>query len=198
MLWWSQNNFEVLLNCKSYLYLKVSRNWHFLTQSLHTCQEEKFGSTSKPPNNTVFPQIVFVRNGSAKYFKNYIKFLHFFRGLIWRIYCRGASKLIQMFPPDICGPPFKCLCNICMNGPLEKILKLCGKIKCALMKSLNPLWNILMLSYNAMDCWMSRTKYFLKKTTLREGENFQKKRGKRECIHRIYYKRIGFPLFCGF
>lgn len=55
-----------------------------------------------------------------------------------------------------------------------------------------------MLSYNAMDCWMSRTKYFLKKTTLQEGENFQKKRGKRECIHRIYYKRIGFPPFCGF
>ena len=43
-----------------------------------------------------------LKNGSAKYFKNCIKLLHFFQGLIWRIYCWGASKLIQIFLPDMC------------------------------------------------------------------------------------------------
>ena len=53
-----------------------------------------------------------------------------------------------------------------------------------------------MLSYNAMDHWMSRTKYFLKKTAPQEGENFQKK-GERECIYRIKCVRLDqiFPSF---
>ena len=42
------------------------------------------------------------KNGSAKIFKNYMKSLHFFQGLIYRIYNWGASKLIQIFLPDMC------------------------------------------------------------------------------------------------
>ena len=42
-----------------------------------------------------------LKNGSAKYFKNSIKLLHFFQGLIWcRYILLGASKLTQIFLPD--------------------------------------------------------------------------------------------------
>ena len=42
-----------------------------------------------------------LKNGSAKYFKNCMKSLHFFQGLIWRIYRWGPSKLIQACEQDL-------------------------------------------------------------------------------------------------
>ena len=56
-----------------------------------------------------------------------------------------------------------------------------------------------MLSYNAMDCRMSRTKYFLKKTTIQEGENFQKKKEEKEnAFTESITRESVFPHFVGF
>ena len=54
-----------------------------------------------------------------------------------------------MFPPDICGPPFKCLCNIRMNGPLEKILELCGKNKMRVNEVFEP---VVKYPYAVLQC----------------------------------------------
>ena len=43
-----------------------------------------------------------LKNGSVKYFKNCMKLLGFFQGLIWRIYHWVTSKLIQIFLPGMC------------------------------------------------------------------------------------------------
>ena len=43
-----------------------------------------------------------LKMGSAKYFENGLKSLHFFQGFIWPINLWQASKLIQIFLPEMC------------------------------------------------------------------------------------------------
>ena len=68
----------------------------------HTCLEEIFGSTSKPPNN-IYIQLILGKNASI-----WCNFLNIWQSRFWGlwgcIYCWGASKLIQIFIPDMCAP----------------------------------------------------------------------------------------------
>ena len=56
----------------------------------------KFQPQNWPPSLGSLLRPQDLKNGSTKYFKMYIKSLHFFQGLIQRIYHWGASKLIQI------------------------------------------------------------------------------------------------------
>ena len=120
-----------------------------------------------------------LKNGYTKYFKNFIKSLHFFQGLIWRIYCWGASKLIQIFLPKnhvifmkLCTScptfssfwPFKISCKrkkeakFLILSPSEKCQKVLWKMKWKATFVLRSyMWCVLALTWyphHLNDWWM--------------------------------------------
>ena len=64
--------------------LESQNDENFLMKTYEIRRNSKFGLSD-------------LKNGSAKYFKNCIKLLHFFQGLIWRIYCWGLRNWFKYF-----------------------------------------------------------------------------------------------------